>query len=394
MALIHSGITCYASLDGEYPFEVERNFFYFTGIDYPNMKLLLSKSDNVPSSVLFIPRVDPLKEKWIGKFLTVDDCRSISGIQNVKYIDEMDEIIFSSVSQDKFDKCFLYIDAVKRGLPKTINQIFYADFAENYPKLDIKDLSTLTMPMRSVKTKEEIDAMKASARIAKAAIEETIKHIKPGIKEYEVQATFEYVTKRHGGRTAFNTIAASGENAVTLHYVSNKSMLKDGEMILLDCGSSLNWYNSDITRTFPVNGKFTERQLQIYNIVLKANKAVIDAVKPGVTVKQLNDIVLATYAKELKEIGLISDEEEVSEYYYHGVSHSLGLDTHDVFDKQIPLEVGNVITVEPGLYIAKYNLGIRIEDDVLVTEKGCEVLTDVMKEPSEIEESMNVWEVK
>lgn len=394
IAIINSGIKCASSLDGEYPFEVDRNFYYFTGIDYPDMKLMLSKTGNQASAVLFIPRLDINKEKWTGRLLTVEQCRMISGIQNIKFIDEMDDEVYSAVSLNKADKCFLYFDAVKSGRPQTVNNITYFDFKRRYPRIDIKDLSTLTMPMRAVKSEEEIEAIKKSCEITNAGIEEAVKHIKSGIKEYEIQACFEYVVKRRGGKPAFNTIAASGENAIALHYNTNKSMLKDGDMLLLDCGASIDWYNSDVTRTFPVSGKFTERQLEIYTIVLKGNKEIIDAVKPGVTLKQLNDKLIDLYARELKAIGLISDDNEVAEYYYHGVSHSLGLDTHDVFDKNIPLEPGMIITVEPGLYIAKYDLGIRIEDDVLVTEKGHELLTHIIKEPSEIEECMNVWEVK
>src|SRR5665647_119969 len=191
IALISSGIICSASLDGDYPFEVERNFFYLTGIDFPDMKLLLSKSDHFSTATLFIPRIDLLKEKWLGKFLTIEDCKAISGISDIKFVDEMDEVIYSAVSADKADKCFLYIDTIKTGRPKTLNNIIYADFKNRFPKLDIKDLSTLTMPMRSVKSQEEIEALKLSAQITKAGIEEAVKHIKPGIKEYEVQACFE-----------------------------------------------------------------------------------------------------------------------------------------------------------------------------------------------------------
>ena len=394
IALIHSGMNQFMSLDGEYPFEVDRNFYYFTGIASPNIKLLFVKTKDLKKAILCIPRIDELLEKWVGKFLTKDDCKSISGIDEIIYLDEMDDLIHSHIVANRVDKCFLYIDDIQKGRPQTLNNLTYFDMTKLYPLMEIKNLSVLTVPMRMIKTEEEIDMIKASCAITKAAVEEAVKNIKPTVHEYEIQACFEYVVKRRGGKTAFNTIAASGDNAVTLHYTSNQCKMKDEEMLLLDCGTSLDWYNSDVTRTFPINGKFTERQLQIYNIVLKANQKVIHSVRPGVTLKELNDIVIELYAQELKAIGLISEDKEVSEYYYHGVSHSLGLDTHDVFDRNIPLEPNMIITVEPGLYIEKYGIGIRIEDDVRVTEKGCEVLTDVLKDPVEIEEFMDVWEVK
>ena len=394
LALLHSGINQFMSLDGEYPFEVDRNFYYFTGIASPNVKLLFVKTKDMKKAILCIPRIDQVLEKWIGKFLTKDDCKSVSGIDEIIYLDEMDDLIHSHILASRIDKCFLYIDEIQKGRPQTLNNLTYFDITKRYPLLEIKNLAVITKPMRMIKTEEEIDMIKASCKITKAAIEEAVKNIKPSVHEYEIQACFEYVVKRRGGKIAFNTIAASGDNAITLHYTSNQCKMKDDEMLLLDCGASLNWYNSDVTRTFPVNGKFSERQLQIYNIVLKANQKIIHSVRPGVTLKELNDIVIELYAQELKAIGLISEDKEVSDYYYHGVSHSLGLDTHDVFDKNIPLEPNMVITVEPGLYIEKYGIGIRIEDDVRVTEKGCEVLTDILKDPVEIEECMDVWEVK
>ncbi|MFA0816286.1 MAG: aminopeptidase P family protein [Anaerofustis sp.] len=395
LAVINSGMIQYTSLDGEYPFEVDRNFYYFTGIAMPDMKLLLAKTENRPMATLCIPRVDQTKEKWIGKFFTPDDCRSASGIDFVIFTDELDEFIFGMVNSNRIDKCFLYTDNIKTGRPQTLNNLTFRSITEKYPLIEIKDISTLTMPMRTIKTPEEVDMIKQAATITNAAVAEAVKNIKPSIYEYEVQACFEYVVKRRGGKPSFNTIAASGSNSVTLHYTANNQQMQDGELILMDCGASLGWYCADVTRTFPVNGKFTERQLQIYNIVLAANKYIISQVKPGLTTVKLNELLIEFYQKELKAIGLIAEDNEVSQYYYHGVSHSLGLDTHDVFDKNIPIEAGMVITVEPGLYIEKYGFGIRIEDDVLVTAKGCEVLTaDIIKEASEIEEAMNVWEVK
>ncbi len=251
----------------------------------------------------------------------------------------------------------------------------------------------MTIPMRSRKTPDELDMMREACIIAQAGVNETLKIsnrscgiLGPGC--------FEYVVRRKGAKPSFNTIAASGDNTVCLHYTKNNSTMADGDMLLMDCGASLNWYCSDVTRTFPVNGKFTKRQLEFYNIVLKANKTVIAAAKPGMTIKELNDIVIDVYSEELKRVGLISEDSEIPNYYYHGVSHSLGMDTHDVFDRNIPLEEGMVITVEPGIYIEKYGLGIRIEDDILITKKGCEVLTDIVKEPDQIEEMMDIWEVK
>ncbi len=393
LAIISSGLLYTSSNDQNFPYEVERNFFYFTGLEFPGMKLIFIKTQKMTGTCLAIPRRDPFKEKWTGIIPSDDFCRKTSGVAEIIYSDEYDDYIYSLINGG-VDKCFLYGDLLKNAAVKSERNVMLASFARRYPFVAIKDLSVLTLPMRAVKNEQEVTQIKKAAHVTKLAIEEMLKFIKPGIKEYEPQAAFEYVVKRNGCSLAFNTIAAGGANAVTLHYMTNNDTLNDGEMLLVDCGAAYGWYNSDVTRTFPINGKFTDRQLEIYNIVLGANKAVVAAIKPGVTMAQLNDTVINYYAAELSRIGLIDKPEEVSRYYYHSVSHSLGLDTHDMLDRKLPLEAGNIITVEPGLYIAQYDLGIRIEDDVLVTENGGEVLTDILREPEEIEEYMDVWEVK
>lgn len=393
-AVMCSGLTKTASNDQNYDFEVDRNFYYFTGVDFPSVKFVTVKAEAGTQNILFVPRRDPHKEKWTGKILSVEEYTLISGIKEVLFSDEYDDYIYKLVNSGKFNKCFLFANNTPKGKPKSEHNLICADIARRFPFLSINDLSQLVYPLRAVKDAEETALIKKAASLTNTAISEMAKMIKPGLKEYEPQAVFEYVVQRNGGKPAFRTIAASGENAITLHYMSNRDTMKDSELLLVDCGASIDWYNSDVSRTFPVSGKFTQRQLELYKIVLNANKLIINSVRPGISMNELNDILKDYYVKELTDIGLIQDASEVDNFYYHSVSHSLGLDTHDPLDRSIPLQEGNVITVEPGLYIEKYNMGIRIEDDVLVTAKGCEVLTDVIKEPEEIEELMNVWELK
>ena len=206
--------------------------------------------------------------------------------------------------------------------------------------------------------------------------------------EYQLESYFDQAIKYNGATSyAFATIAASGENSCCLHYQDNNSFANDGDLILFDLGCSLNCYCSDISRTYPINGKFTERQKQIYNIVLEGQKLVFDNAKPGVTTRELNQILVKFYAKKLKEIGLIKNgtPDEVSKYYYHAVSHHIGLDCHDLCD-YTPLKPGSIISNEPGLYIKEEKIGIRIEDDILITENGAEWLSpQILKDPNEIE---------
>lgn len=214
-------------------------------------------------------------------------------------------------------------------------------------------------------------------------------NLKPGMHEYQIESYFDQAIKFHGGTgIAFTTIAATGENATCLHYSSNNTQIKDGDLVLFDLGALYENYNADISRTFPANGKFTPRQKQLYNIVLEGQEVVFSHAKPGITTLELNQKLIAFYQKKLKEIGLIKEDSEVQKYYYHGVSHHLGLDVHDLCE-YTPLKPGCVITNEPGLYIKEEGIGIRIEDDVLITEDGCVNLSKgIIKTVEEIEEFM------
>ena len=231
----------------------------------------------------------------------------------------------------------------------------------------------------------EIEEIKKAIDITQKGIEAILTNIGP-MKEYQLESYFDQAIKYHGASGyAFPTIAASGKNGCCLHYQDNNSDMMAGDLVLFDLGAHYNMYCADISRTFPVSGKFSLRQKEIYEIVLGGQEEVFKAAKPGVTTRELNQILLQYFAKELKRIGLIQEDKEVSKYYYHGVSHHIGLECHDLCE-YIPLQAGSIISNEPGLYIAEENIGIRIEDDVLITETGCENLSkNIIKTVEEIE---------
>lgn len=216
-------------------------------------------------------------------------------------------------------------------------------------------------------------------------------NLKPGMKEYQTQADFEYIIRRGGAEwTAFPTIAGSGMNGTMLHYDTNRETMEDGTLVLLDLGARIDGYNSDITRTYPVNGRFTERQKQVYDIVLAANRKIVEVAKPGMTTKELNEVCKDVLADGLMKLGLIKNSVEISKYYMHGVSHHLGIDVHDVtVDSNSRLRPGAIISDEPGLYIDEWEIGIRIEDDVLITEDGAVCLSeDIIRTTEDIEAYM------
>jgi Xaa-Pro aminopeptidase len=232
--------------------------------------------------------------------------------------------------------------------------------------------------------------MQKAIDITRDGLKDIMKVLEPGVFEYQLESTFTHSIKMNGAdRNSFPTIAASGGDGVILHYVENDKKIEDNVLVLLDLGAQYKEYAADISRTYPSNGKFSSRQKEIYDIVLKAQAATIEIMKPGAKFSVLNETCKKVLTEELTSIGLIKTEEELSKYYYHGVSHFLGLDVHDLGDRDIVLEEGMVLTVEPGLYIAEEQIGIRIEDDILITKDGNRNLSiDIVKTTEDIESFM------
>ena len=375
--IVFSGSKIKKSADGEYPFEVNRNFYHLTQIDEANLMLVISKDQDT----LYIEKSDELYEKWIGKKISKEEAKAKSNIKDIKYKEDFDEAMLENYSH-------IYLDLEKDQINDHPTLAF--KFKEKY-KINAIDAYSIIAHSRSIKSEKEVSEIKKAIKITKAGIENILRSLKPNVKESVFEANFDFVLKSENVRHAFDTIAASGKNATTLHYITNNEIAKENELVLFDLGATHNLYCADISRTFPVNGKFTKRQKELYEMVLKANELVIDAIKPNITMKELNDIVVKFYEKELKRLNVIQNKEEVKKYYFHGVSHSLGLDTHDVgLDRKTPLQAGNVITVEPGIYIKEEEIGIRIEDNILVTKDGSENLSkDIIKTVEDIEEFMS-----
>ncbi len=386
--VLFSGEAPVRSGDSLYSFFVNRNFFYVTGIDRDKMIYMAYKMNGEEKSILFIPPSNGQMARWIGENMTAEEARDISGLSEIKYIEEFggyaEKLIDSAENvyidmDDKFDRPF-----------STKALRFGARLKNKYPHIELKDAQDIFAPLRQIKEPEEIKLMKKAIDITKDGIYSMMKNAKPGMMEYEIEAYFDFELKRNGVKVpAFTTIAAGGKNATVLHYEDNNSVVKDGEMILFDLGAAWGNYSADITRTFPVNGRFTDTQKDLYNMVLEGQKLVIDMIRPGVPFSELNKALREHYVEEMGKRGFVKNDEELSEYYFHSVSHHLGLETHDVGNRNGLLEKGMVITVEPGIYIKELGIGIRIEDDVLVTEDGCEVLSkDIIKEVEDIERFM------
>ncbi len=362
-------------------FRQSNNFYYFTGIEQPNLLLLIAPAAR-SREVLFLPAHNledgSMSEAWTGSKLGPGSAtEQATGIAKAAEKGTF-ETAFAALAGE-LDR--LYFDCVPAGIggPKSGAQVLLETIHGRYPHIRILPLSRLTDSLRILKDSVEIATIARAVDITGQALVEAIGAVEAGMFEYEVEAMIEYGFSRRGSqRPGFPSIAGSGPNTVTLHYNENRRRMEPGELLLMDVGAELDYYTADITRTVPVDGRFTDRQRQVYETVLAAQQAAIEVVKPGVTLREVHAAASAVIA-----------DAGFGKYFIHYTSHYLGMDVHDAGSRDEKLRPGMVITVEPGIYIPEETLGVRIEDDVLVTENGSRVLSrDVPGTVGEIEKLM------
>ena len=392
---IFSGSAPMKSLDESYPFAVDRNFFYLTGIERENMILVLKKNYRGDiSESLYIQPYDEVLAKWVGGRMRAEEATEISGIADIRSTENFEDELNSLIERSRgLGKMHIYLDLwrYRNDQTDTPAHTLASRIQARYPAVAINEIYGDMAACRALKSDEELVFMRRAQENTRIAIEAMLKHAHPGINECELEGAFDFSLAKQGVRQhAFQTIVAGGARATTLHYSENNQVVNDGEMVLIDLGSASGNYCADISRTFPINGKFTDRQKEIYNTVLEAQNIVINAAKPGMTTFELNKLVIDYYESRLDDLGLRRDGKGVRDYYYHNVSHSLGLDTHDICtDRERTLKPGMVITVEPGMYIEDEGIGVRIENDVLITENGCiDLSKDIVRTVEDIEALM------
>ena len=395
LTVLFSGRETQQTCDQTFHFEVNRNFYYLTGINQPNVTLLLLKTNNGTREVLFLEKNDPVMVKWVGAKLEKEEARNISGIKAVSYLEEFDSYVFGLLNQTRKNSETveqLYCDLERRNLDGYSNKglEFASKMKNEYAELQIKNAYNIIIGLRMYKTEEEIELIKESIETTKGGIYELMKHSKEGLLEYQLESYYDQYIKFNGNKNvSFTTIAASGVNATILHYTSNNTVIKNDDLILFDLGCCTDLYISDITRTFPVGGKFSDRQRDIYQAVLNVNKKCIEFLAPGISWGEYNEYANKLLGEEMVKLGLIKDESEFRKYYWHSIGHFIGLDTHDPGLHEFKLAPGMVVTCEPGIYVEEESIGVRIEDNVLITENGCINLSkDIIKEISDIEEFM------
>lgn len=393
IVILFAGKAIQKTGDQTYPFIPNRNFYYLTGIKEEDHILVMTKINGVKSSKLYIKDIDLEMEKWVGKSIRKEEAEEIAAVDEVKFKSQFDGDIHGMITMKEEINLYLDLERMSANREGTISHRFANEITTKYPQVRINNVYSKIGELRLKKSQEEVDKIKKAIEITKSGIEKLMSEARVGMKEYELEAYFDFNCKVKGATgLAFTTIAAAGENATTLHYVDNNCELKENDLILFDLGAEYNCYNADISRTFPVNGKFTERQKEVYNAVLRVNEEIINLIKPGMKYKYVNEKATELIAEECIKLGLIKDKSEVRKYYYHSIGHSLGMDTHDIETphRDIIFEPGVVFTVEPGIYIAEEGIGIRIEDDILVTEDGViNLSSDIIKTVEEIENFMS-----
>ena len=394
VTIIFSGVGRKKSADENYDFVPNKNFYYLTGIEQENSILLLIKNDGEKQSYLFVDEKDEKIEKWIGYKLTLKEARDISGIENVAvrttFEGKMLAFFESNDStREKISKFYLDLEPELKIAESKSTQSFKKEL-EVVHKLEVCDVHNLIGGLRKIKSEAEIELLKEAIETTNLGLKHALLELKAGKYEYNLRNSFEFaVAEDQDSILGFSSIVAAGENATILHYPSQKDTIKKGDLVLFDVGAAKNYYSADISRTYPENGKFNELQKKIYEIVLNCNKQTAKFMRPGITLNEANEFAKNFLACECVEKGLISSKEEISRVYYHSVSHFLGLDTHDFGSKNDKLVPGNVVTCEPGLYFKDLKIGVRIEDDILITENGSEILSDgIIKDVAAIEKML------
>ncbi len=384
--------------DEFYPFHQQSDFFYLTGINEENAYLLIAPDYPIEElrEILFVEPYDEVKATWQGEMLDNAKAAELSGVKTIKSSNAFWQFLNDVALSGFGDTIFLnsYEYPKYECAVETIQKRFVQQVKAKYPMHNYGRTAPILNALRMVKSEDEIAITKQACDITAKAFRRCLETVKPGMNEYEMQAEIEYIFKRNNASChAFAPIVAGGKNACCLHYCKNQSLLNDGDLILFDIGCELKNYSSDLSRTIPINGKFTERQRDCYNAVRRVMKEITKLYKPGGTINEINETTYKLMEQEMIKLGLFTAEDVKKQnpdkplykkYLMHGMSHHIGLDVHDSIDKFKPFEPGMILTCEPGLYIREEGIGIRIENDLLITEGEPINLFEGL--PTEIEE--------
>lgn len=385
VAVVFSGHVPRRTNDEEYPAFANRNFLYATGIEQQDTILLATIEENEIKETLFVLPSDLRAERWNGKRLTLSEASEASGIENIQYLDKFKEYFDRIISSNKFEYVYLDFDKVKSEEPDTEAYKLAGYIKSTYPYISIKNLNPQFRRQRTIKQPCEIEAMRQSEKITRAGILAMMQSCKPGMFEYQLKAEFDYTLAQHGVITpGFPPIVSAAENNFCIHYYSYKGQIKDGDFVLNDVGACWDNIINDVSRGWPANGKFSERQALLYNCAYETSNYMFNTLKPGIPMADVDLMARKYNFQQLKSIGLCDNYDEVGKYIWHGGAHHVGYDVHDIVDMTMPLTPGMIFCVDIGIYCEEWGIGFRLEDNCLITETGCENLSAII--PRSIEE--------
>ena len=400
LAVVNANDIPETNADGTTRMVPNSDLFYLTGIEQEESILLLfpDAADEKQRELLFIRDINPETELWEGSKLTKEDARRISGIKHIHFVSEFPRLFHRLMCE--CGPVFLNSNEHKRAVihVQSREARFVRETIERYPLHDYRRLAPLMHELRVVKSGAEINLLQRACALTATAFERVLGFVQPGVRENEIEAEFAHEFIRNGARFAYLPIIATGVNACFLHYISNSAICRKGDLLLLDVAASHANYNADMTRTIPVSGKFTRRQRQVYDAVLRVLRGSIQGLVPGKKPEQWQKEGEQMIERELVDLGLLTLKEikkqdpekpAFKKYFMHGLGHPLGLDVHDVGYTTRPIQTGWVMTVEPAIYIREENMAVRLENDVLVTEDGThDLMADIPLEPDDIEALM------
>lgn len=402
IAVLNANDVMPTNADGSMRFKQNSDLFYFTGVNQEESILLLCPDavEEKNREILFLRETSELIAIWEGKKLSKEEATELTGIKNVQWLNSFDGLFRALTTYSEN----IYLNTNEHGrsssVVETRDSRFITHCKSLYPLHTYLRLAPIIQNLREIKAPEEITCMRQACHITESGFRRILKFVKPGVMEYEIEAEYAHEFIRLGaGFADYQPIIASGASACVLHYVENNKACNDGELLLMDTAAGYANYNADMTRTIPVNGRFTSRQRQVYDAVHRVMKAATIFMTPGITKKEWQDYTEEITTKECVDLGLFTMDEVskqdknkplVKKYFMHGVGHYLGLDVHDVGDMYAPFRPGNVWTVEPGIYIKEEGIGIRLENNILITENGNEdLMASIPIDAEEIESLMN-----
>lgn len=391
LAVLFAGHAPRQSADAYYPFFAGRNYLYLAGVDFEGLVLTLHKTAGATKETLYILPKDPHAERWNGRRYSKQEACAISGVEDIRTVEAFESDAFELVRAGKVASLWLDLFKNRPGEPDDAAHRYAAEMAGAFPWLPVQNLLPHMRRLRTIKAPCEIEAMQKAETVTKAGILAMMKACRPGMREYELKAEFDYALMKNGVLApAFPPIVSAGQNNFCIHYYAYTGPVRDGDMVLNDVGAQWDHLATDVSRGWPANGRFSREQAALYTAAYNASNHLFATIRPGMPMEMVDETVRRTVYEELKKLGLLQSYDDIGKYVWHGGAHHVGFDVHDVVEQELGgVLPGMVFCVDVGIYCEEWGVGFRLEDNCLVTETGCVNLSaDIPRSIEDIEAVM------